>query len=45
MGTVVTVDDDEEDEAEQNSTLPHKSVYCSLGTLCDWYSTKTKVGP
>lgn len=42
MGTVVTVDDEEEEEAEQ--TQLHKSVHCSLNTLCDWYNTKTKVG-
>ncbi|KAE8289973.1 Zinc finger protein 292 [Larimichthys crocea] len=40
MGTVVTVDDEEEEEAEQ--TQLHKSVHCSLNTLCDWYNTKTK---
>lgn len=42
MGTVVTVDDEEEEEAEQIQL--HKSVHCSLNTLCDWYNTKTKVG-
>lgn len=45
MGTDVTVDDEEEEEAEQTSTPLHKSVHCSLSTLCDWYKTKTKVGP
>ena len=45
MDTVVTVDDEEEEEAEQTSTQLHKSVHCSLSTLCDWYNTKTKVGP
>ncbi|TMS21718.1 Origin recognition complex subunit 3 [Larimichthys crocea] len=40
MGTVVTVDDEEEEEAEQIQL--HKSVHCSLNTLCDWYNTKTK---
>ncbi|TKS86679.1 Origin recognition complex subunit 3 [Collichthys lucidus] len=40
MGTVVTVDDEEEEEAEQ--TQLHKGVHCSLNTLCDWYNTKTK---
>ncbi|XP_034530494.1 origin recognition complex subunit 3 isoform X2 [Notolabrus celidotus] len=42
MDTVVTVDDDEEEENEPISTQLHKSVHCSLGTLCDWYSAKTK---
>uniref|UniRef100_A0A671U2Q6 Origin recognition complex subunit 3 n=1 Tax=Sparus aurata TaxID=8175 RepID=A0A671U2Q6_SPAAU len=42
MGTDVTVDDEEEEEAEQTSTPLHKSVHCSLSTLCDWYKTKTK---
>uniref|UniRef100_A0A8C9ZYD3 Origin recognition complex subunit 3 n=1 Tax=Sander lucioperca TaxID=283035 RepID=A0A8C9ZYD3_SANLU len=42
MGTVVTVDDEEEEEAEQTSAQHHKSVHCSLSTLCDWYNTKTK---
>lgn len=47
MDTVVTVDDEEEEgeEAEQTSAQLHKSVHCSLGTLCDWYNTKTKVRP
>ncbi|KAM4543237.1 origin recognition complex subunit 3 [Odontesthes bonariensis] len=35
MDTVVAVDDDEE-ETEQL----HKSVHCSLGALCDWYTSK-----
>ncbi|KAM8737396.1 origin recognition complex subunit 3 isoform 1-T1 [Acanthopagrus schlegelii] len=42
MDTVVTVDDEEEEEAEQTSAQLHKSVHCSLSTLCDWYNTKTK---
>ncbi|XP_040916770.1 origin recognition complex subunit 3 [Toxotes jaculatrix] len=43
MGTVVAVDDDdEEEEDEQTSTNLHKSVHCSLSTLCDWYNKKTK---
>ncbi|XP_035530276.1 origin recognition complex subunit 3 [Morone saxatilis] len=42
MDTIVTVDDDEEEEeTEQTSTQLHKSVHCSLSTLCDWYNTKT----
>lgn len=45
MDTVVSVDDDEEEEAEQTSAQLHKSVHCSLSTLCDWYNSKTKVGP
>uniref|UniRef100_A0A671U2K5 Origin recognition complex subunit 3 n=1 Tax=Sparus aurata TaxID=8175 RepID=A0A671U2K5_SPAAU len=32
MGTDVTVDDEEEEEAEQTSTPLHKSVHCSLST-------------
>uniref|UniRef100_A0A667X358 Origin recognition complex subunit 3 n=1 Tax=Myripristis murdjan TaxID=586833 RepID=A0A667X358_9TELE len=37
MGTVVS--------AEHASTQLHnKRVHCSLGTLCDWYKSKTKVG-
>uniref|UniRef100_UPI0037E95890 origin recognition complex subunit 3 isoform X2 n=1 Tax=Semicossyphus pulcher TaxID=241346 RepID=UPI0037E95890 len=42
MDTVVSVDDEEEDEAEQTGTQLHKSVHCSLGTLCDWYNAKRK---
>ncbi|XP_042356988.1 origin recognition complex subunit 3 [Plectropomus leopardus] len=42
MDAVVTVDDEDEEEAEQSSAQLHKSVHCSLSTLCDWYSTKTK---
>ncbi|XP_034050936.1 origin recognition complex subunit 3 [Thalassophryne amazonica] len=43
MGTVVSVEDeDEDDEAEQSSTRLHKGAHCSLSTLCDWYSAKTK---
>ncbi|XP_053191596.1 origin recognition complex subunit 3 [Scomber japonicus] len=43
MNTVVAVDDDdEEEEAEQTSTPHHKSMHCSLNTLCDWYNSKTK---
>lgn len=44
MDTVVTVDDDdEEEEAKQTNNQQHTSVLCSLGTLCDWYSSQTKV--
>uniref|UniRef100_A0A667WW61 Origin recognition complex subunit 3 n=1 Tax=Myripristis murdjan TaxID=586833 RepID=A0A667WW61_9TELE len=45
MGTVVSVDEEEEgdEEAEHASTQLHnKRVHCSLGTLCDWYKSKTK---
>ncbi|KAM9842621.1 origin recognition complex subunit 3 isoform 1-T1 [Aulostomus maculatus] len=43
MGAAVTVEDEDDvEEAEQNSTPLHKSVHCSLSTLCDWYITKTK---
>uniref|UniRef100_A0A7N6AMM6 Origin recognition complex subunit 3 n=1 Tax=Anabas testudineus TaxID=64144 RepID=A0A7N6AMM6_ANATE len=44
MDTVVAVDDDEEEAAEQTNGQVHKSVHCSLNTLCDWYNTVTKVG-
>ncbi|KAM7375937.1 hypothetical protein PAMP_005697 [Pampus punctatissimus] len=42
MDTVVAIDDEDEEGAEQTSTPLHKSVHCSLSTLCDWYNTKTK---
>ncbi|KAK5916875.1 hypothetical protein CgunFtcFv8_011814 [Champsocephalus gunnari] len=42
LGTDVTVDDDEEEETEQTSAPLHKSVHCSLSTLCDWYTMNTK---
>uniref|UniRef100_A0A7N6ALK3 Origin recognition complex subunit 3 n=1 Tax=Anabas testudineus TaxID=64144 RepID=A0A7N6ALK3_ANATE len=42
MDTVVAVDDDEEEAAEQTNGQVHKSVHCSLNTLCDWYNTVTK---
>lgn len=45
MDTAVNVDDEEEEEAEQTSSLLLKSVHCCLSSLCDWYTTKTKVGP
>ncbi|XP_019940133.2 origin recognition complex subunit 3 isoform X2 [Paralichthys olivaceus] len=41
-GSVVAVDDEEEEEAEQTSAQLHKSAHCSLSTLCDWYNTKVK---
>ena len=44
MDTVVTVDDDDEEgEAKQANNHLHSSVHCSLGALCDWYSSQTKV--
>lgn len=43
MDTVVAVDDDEEEEAEQTNVQLHRSVHCSLSALCDWYNTKAKV--
>lgn len=44
MDTVVTVDDDDEEEEEEaKHSQHHGSVHCSLGTLCDWYSSQTKV--
>ena len=43
-GTDVAVDDEEEEEEAEPTSAPlHKSAHCSLGTLCDWYHTKTKV--
>lgn len=42
MDTVVAVDDDEEEEAEQTNVQLHKSVHCSLSTLCDWYNTMVR---
>ena len=45
MNTVVSVDDEEEEEAGQSCTpLNLKKVHCSLSTLSDWYRSKTKVG-
>lgn len=44
MDTDVTVDDEEEEEAEPTGAQLHKRVHCSLSVLCDWYSSKTKVG-
>lgn len=46
MDTVVTVDDDDDDdegEAKQTNNQQHTSVHCSIGSLCDWYSSQTKV--
>lgn len=44
MDTDVTVDDDdEEEETKQTNNQQHSSVHCFLGTLCDWYSSQTKV--
>ncbi|XP_029349133.1 origin recognition complex subunit 3 isoform X2 [Echeneis naucrates] len=44
MGAVVSVDDEEqaEETAEQTIAQLHKSAHCSLSTLCDWYSTRTR---
>lgn len=42
MGSDVTVDDEEEEATEQANPQLHKSVYCSLSKLCDWYNAKTK---
>ncbi|XP_061600272.1 origin recognition complex subunit 3 [Cololabis saira] len=42
MDTEVDVDDEDEGAPEQTSTQLHKSTRCSLGTLCDWYISKTK---
>ncbi|XP_068436671.1 origin recognition complex subunit 3 isoform X2 [Clinocottus analis] len=42
MDTVVTVDDEEEEDAEQTSAQLNKSVHCSLSTLSAWYNAKTK---
>lgn len=44
MDTAVTVDDeDEEGEAKQTNNPQRSGVHCSLGTLCDWYNSQTKV--
>lgn len=47
MDAVVTVDDDDDDveewEAKQTNNQQRSGVHCSLGTLCDWYSSQTKV--
>lgn len=45
MDTAVTVDDDddEEGEAQQINNPQRSGVHCSLGTLCDWYKSQTKV--
>uniref|UniRef100_A0A665WM86 Origin recognition complex subunit 3 n=1 Tax=Echeneis naucrates TaxID=173247 RepID=A0A665WM86_ECHNA len=47
MGAVVSVDDEEqaEETAEQTIAQLHKSAHCSLSTLCDWYSTRTREPP
>ncbi|KAM9777303.1 origin recognition complex subunit 3 [Neosynchiropus ocellatus] len=42
MGTAVA-DDEDEEEVEERSTPRHTSVHCSLGTLCNWYNSVTKV--
>ncbi|XP_076021760.1 origin recognition complex subunit 3 [Genypterus blacodes] len=44
MGTVVSVDDEDDEEAEQHPTSPqlHKSMHCSLSVLRDWYTIKAK---
>lgn len=44
LGTVVAVDDEDEEETEQPDAHIHKSVHCSLDTLRDWYMANTKVG-
>ncbi|KAM9707674.1 origin recognition complex subunit 3 isoform 2-T2 [Menidia menidia] len=40
--TVVALDDEDEEAAEQSAASLQKGVHCSLGALCDWYSSKTK---
>ncbi|KAM6912571.1 origin recognition complex subunit 3 [Xenentodon cancila] len=42
MDAVVAVDDEDEGDLEQTGTQLHNSMRCSLGTLCDWYMSKTK---
>uniref|UniRef100_A0A3Q4H234 Origin recognition complex subunit 3 n=1 Tax=Neolamprologus brichardi TaxID=32507 RepID=A0A3Q4H234_NEOBR len=44
MDTVVVVDDEDEEENVETSPRVHRSVHCSLGILCDWYTARTKVG-
>lgn len=41
MGTAVALEDGEEEEAEHTSA---QSAHCSLSGLCDWYTSRTKVG-
>lgn len=44
MGTAVALDDDDDDEEEEAEHSSAQRVHCSLGRLCDWYTSKTKVG-
>uniref|UniRef100_A0A669AZ02 Origin recognition complex subunit 3 n=1 Tax=Oreochromis niloticus TaxID=8128 RepID=A0A669AZ02_ORENI len=44
MDTVVVVDDEDEEENVETSPRVHRSMHCSLGILCDWYTARTKVG-
>lgn len=44
MDTVVSVEDDDDEEEETKQNNQHRGgVHCSLGTLCDWYISQTKV--
>ncbi|KAM6973228.1 origin recognition complex subunit 3 [Aplochiton taeniatus] len=43
MGSSVSVDDSEGEEAEQSGIHPHQAtVHCSFSNLCEWYNAKTK---
>lgn len=43
MGTSVSVDEEEDDVAQQSNIQPHRNrVHCSLSMLCEWYKDKTK---
>uniref|UniRef100_A0A669ERN2 Origin recognition complex subunit 3 n=1 Tax=Oreochromis niloticus TaxID=8128 RepID=A0A669ERN2_ORENI len=45
MDTVVVVDDEDEEENVETSPRVHRSMHCSLGILCDWYTARTKKSP
>ncbi|KAM3871096.1 origin recognition complex subunit 3 [Diretmus argenteus] len=42
MDTVVSVDDEDEEDEVPITQLHKKRVHCSFSTLCDWYKTTTK---
>lgn len=43
IGVDVAVDDDDEDGGQRSAPVHQKRVHCSLSSLCDWYSSVTKV--
>lgn len=43
MGVDVAMDDDEGEEGQRSAPVHQKRVHCSLSSLCDWYSSVTKV--